>query len=69
MRKWLKDYREDRGYTQEQIAHLSGISRSYYTHIEQGYKTPTVEVAKNIANSLNFNWVIFFESECSLKEH
>ena len=64
MREWLKTYRLKHGFTQEETARLSKISRSYYTHIEQGNKTPTVEVAKNIANALEFNWVLFFESSC-----
>lgn len=67
-RKWLKEYREERKLTQEETAFLSGIARSYYTHIEQGTKTPSVDVAKSIAKTLKFNWVIFFESEGSLKE-
>lgn len=65
MRKWLKVYREKRELTQQETAKLSGISRSYYTHIEQGTKTPTVQVAKNIAKTLKFNWVLFFENDGS----
>lgn len=69
MRKWLKEIREYKGLTQEQVAILSGISRSHYTHIEQGNKTPSVEVAKSIAKTLKFNWVLFFENNSSSKEH
>jgi len=61
MRIWLKVYREECNYTQEETAELSGISRSYYTHIEQGNKTPTVKVAKSIAQVLNFDWILLFE--------
>ncbi|MEN2466720.1 helix-turn-helix transcriptional regulator [Ornithinibacillus sp. JPR2-1] len=68
MRKWLKEIRESKGLTQEQVAILSGISRSHYTHIEQGNKTPSVEVAKSIAKTLKFNWVLFFENNSSFKE-
>ncbi|MCM3111645.1 helix-turn-helix transcriptional regulator [Lederbergia lenta] len=68
MRSWLKNYRNARGLTQEETSYLSGISRSYYTHIEQGSKTPTVEVAKNIAKTLKFDWVLFFNSIGSLEE-
>lgn len=67
-RKWLKDYREARKLTQEETASLSGIARSYYTHIEQGTKTPSVEVAKSISKVLKFDWVVFFEKESSFKE-
>lgn len=68
MRDWLKKYRLQRHLTQEETAKLSGISRSYYTHIEHGTKTPTVDVAKKIAKALKFEWTIFFENNCSLKE-
>lgn len=65
MRKWLKTYRLKGGFTHGQIATLSGISRSYYTHIEQGNKTPTVNVAKKIANELKFDWTLFFDDDKS----
>lgn len=66
LRIWLKDLRNQNKLTQEDIAKQSGISRSYYTHIEQGTKTPTVDVAKSIASTLNFDWVIFFNYSSSL---
>ncbi len=68
MREWLKEMRDNRGFTQNEVSRLSGISRSHYTHIEKGTKTPSVETAKVIAKTLKFNWVIFFESNSSLKE-
>lgn len=68
MRKWLKDIRIKSGFTQYEVAKKSGISRSYYTHIERGEKTPQVAIAKKIATSLNFDWKNFFEDECYFKE-
>ncbi|HFK1514997.1 TPA: helix-turn-helix transcriptional regulator [Bacillus cereus] len=68
MRNWLKELRCVRGYTHEHIADKCNISRSYYTHIENGTKTPSVEIAQKIGEILNFNWTIFFEKRCSLKE-
>lgn len=65
MREWLKEYRLKSGLTQEKTAQLSGISRSYYTHIEQGNKTPTVSVSKDIAKILEFDWILFFENRGS----
>lgn len=62
MRKWLKEYRLDKNLTQKETARLSGISRSYYTHIEQGNKTPTVETSKKLAKTLSFDWILFFEN-------
>lgn len=68
MRTWLKDIREDKGFTHEHVATESGVSRSYYTNIENGIKTPSVSAAKSIAKSLGFSWEIFFNEESSLRE-
>jgi putative transcriptional regulator len=68
LRIWLKSFRNKRKLTQEEVAKLCDISRSFYTHIEIGTKTPSVDVAKKIAKTLEFEWTLFFEGECSLKE-
>lgn len=68
MRAWLKDARIGKKLTQLGVANACEISRSYYTHIESGNKTPTVDVAKKIANVLDLQWTNFFKSHCSLKE-
>lgn len=68
MRNWLKNMRLQRKLTQEEVAKICDISRSFYTHIEQGNKTPSVEVAKKIGRTLGFKWTVFFENKCSLKE-
>lgn len=47
--------------TQQEVADKSKIERSYYTMIENGNRKPSVEVAKRIAKTMNFNWTIFFE--------
>lgn len=60
MRIWLKDLRLKKNITQENVAIMSNISRSYYTQIELGLKTPNVDTAKKIGAALNFNWLKFF---------
>lgn len=67
-RYWLKSFRNNLNMTQLEVAKNSGISRSYYTKLELGIKTPQVEVAKRIANVLGFEWPIFFDDICSFKE-
>lgn len=69
VRLWLKEKREIKGFTHEDVAEHAGISRSYYTLIESGNKTPSVDVAKAIAHVLDFPWTIFFEEISYLKEH
>jgi putative transcriptional regulator len=61
--QWLVDLRTARNLTQENVAELVGIDRSYYTKIENG-TTPSVRVAKRIASVLGFNWTNFFEQNC-----
>lgn len=65
MRKWLKELRLNKGLTQQSVADRSGIERSYYTMIESGNRTPSVQVAKEIALIIGFDWTIFFETECN----
>ncbi|ATB52697.1 transcriptional regulator [Caldibacillus phage CBP1] len=69
MRITLKKARERKGFKQEDVAKLSGISRSYYTNIEIGVKTPSIPVAKRIAHVLGIDWTYFFEEKCSSREH
>lgn len=68
MRDWLKDIRKSNSLTQEEVAIKSKISRSFYTHIENGTKTPSVDVAKKIAKTLDFDWTLFFDNQCSFGE-
>ena len=56
----LKQLREDKNMRQYDLAKKAGISRSYYTMIENGKKKPSPKVAKRIAKILNFDWTIFY---------
>ncbi|WP_338542747.1 helix-turn-helix transcriptional regulator [Paenibacillus tundrae] len=68
MRSWLREIREKYNMTQEQVAFKAGISRSYFTNIENGTKTPSVIAAKSIGEALDFPWSYFFEEKCYFKE-
>lgn len=59
-RTWLVELRGK--LTQEQVAQLSGISRSAYSNIENG-RGLSVRLAKKIANALHFDWNLFFEEK------
>jgi len=62
-REWLKKLRLDQSLNHEGVANAANIHRAYYTMIESGYRTPSVDVAKKIAAVLGFDWVRFFEDE------
>jgi len=49
MRARLIELRENRKLTQEEMAELLGISRSFYGHIETATRNPTFGLAKKIA--------------------
>ena len=66
MREWLVDIRGNR--THQQISVLAGVSRNYYTEIENGVKTPSVEIAKKLAKALKFDWTLFFDSNSHEKQ-
>ncbi len=45
----LKELREMRNETQEQVSAAVGLNRALYSHYENGIRTPRVDVAKKIA--------------------
>ena len=63
--EWLKAYRDNKGFTQEQISHLAGISRSHYTNIENDERCPGIITAKKIADALGFDWTRFYKEKIS----
>ncbi|AEE95321.1 helix-turn-helix transcriptional regulator [Mahella australiensis] len=56
----LKERRNAKGLTQEQLAALIGVDRTTITKIENGSARPSVNNAKKIAQALDFDWTIFF---------
>jgi len=62
-RIWFKQAREDKGFTQEELAAKIGVTRQHIGLIENGVVAPSVEVAKKIAAVLDFDWVKFFDDD------
>lgn len=60
-RDWLIKFRGDK--TQQKIADQCGISQNFYSWIENGERTPSVKVAKKIAEVLDFDWTLFFTDD------
>lgn len=50
--KKIQKFRKDQGLSQEEFAHKVGISRTHAGHIEQGRKSPSLEVLEKIAKIL-----------------
>ena len=49
----LKEVRDQRNLTQEDVAKDAGITTSYYARIERGEENPTFAVIQNICKTLN----------------
>lgn len=62
----LKDIREAKGFTQQQLADKIGKDRSLIAKIENGNTAPSIETAKAIGKVLEISWTIFFENEGEL---
>jgi Predicted transcriptional regulators len=63
----IRTQRKIRELSQNEVASQLGISRQYYNSIENGRRTPSVELAKKIAVLLGAEWTIFFDSEVNNK--
>ena len=49
----IRQARESMGFTQEKLAELVGISTAYYSQIELGNKSPSLETLINIADVMH----------------
>jgi transcriptional regulator with XRE-family HTH domain len=52
----IRKIRNQRGYSQEELAEMAGFSRSYYTEIETGKRNISVLNLIKIVEALNADW-------------
>lgn len=58
--KWLREARRRQGLTTYQAAEGAGIAQSYYAMLEGGQRTPSVEVAQRVGQTLDVDWRRFY---------
>ncbi len=63
--KRLKDLRTQKGMTQEDLAHFSGLSVSFIRGIEQGVYAPSFESIEVLALALEVKVKILFDFDTS----
>lgn len=56
----IRNKRKELGLSQKQVADKCGIKQGYYSRIERGIHTPSVALAKKLANVLQIDWTEFF---------
>ncbi len=60
----LKFYRKQKGITQKELARVFGVTNDYISLIERGKQTPSLSLAKRIADYFDTTVdTIFFENE------
>lgn len=57
----LKELRNEKGYTQEELATECGVLRTTISMIECGVNKPSVELAKRLGEVFDVDWKGFFE--------
>lgn len=45
----LRRLRHDKGWSQEEYAHLAGLHRTYISDLERGARNPTITVVEKLA--------------------
>jgi transcriptional regulator with XRE-family HTH domain len=64
----LREIREARGLSQEQLGFESGYHRTYISFLERGKKNPTLATVFNLAETLKIPaWEIVRKTEARLK--
>lgn len=58
--KRIKELRNNKGISQEMLAHEAGLDRTYITSVERGKRNISVVNLEKIANALNMNLSEFF---------
>lgn len=61
MREWLVQMRKKLNKSQSEVATAVGISRSYYSDIENGRRDPGGKTAKKLAEYYKVDMALFFK--------
>lgn len=57
----IKNLRNERNISQEKLAEITGLDRTYISGLERGLRNPSYLVLQRIAKELNIKEVCFFE--------
>ena len=60
-REWLIEKRKNKKISQEELAKKCDVAQVTIARIENGERRPSPELAKKIADVLNFSWTKFYE--------
>ena len=66
--KRVKELRNNLGLSQEELANLAELDRTYITSVERGKRNISIVNVEKLANALNVSLAFFFEFEKGEKQ-
>ena len=66
--KRVKELRNNLGLSQEELANLAELDRTYITSVERGKRNISIVNVEKLANALNVSLTFFFEFEKGEKQ-
>lgn len=58
----IQHHRIEKGWSQEYLAEVTGLHRTYISQLERGLKSPSVRVLSHITKALGLKMSAFFEA-------
>ncbi|MDI6049349.1 helix-turn-helix transcriptional regulator [Flavobacterium sp. XS2P24] len=58
----VKELRENKGFSIEQLANISNVDRNYISDIEKGKRNVSIEIMEKIILALDTDFPIFFNN-------
>jgi len=59
----LRKYRQEKGFTQEQLAARSGVASEYISRLEAGKRNPTVAIVEKLAKAMELPVQVLFAGQ------
>ena len=56
----VKELREEKGFSIEQLANISNVDRNYISDIEKGKRNVSIEIIEKILTALDTDFMKFF---------
>lgn len=58
----VKELREEKGFSIEQLANISNVDRNYISDIEKGKRNVSIEIIEKIIKALDNDFPTFFNN-------
>jgi transcriptional regulator with XRE-family HTH domain len=59
----VKELREEKGFSIEQLANISNVDRNYISDIEKGKRNASIEIIEKVITGLETDFATFFSDK------